>query len=394
MVLLLNNDDQARSVTGAEAIQALEDGLRQLAEGDAIRRPRIDNLIPTGRPGEFFNFSSMEGGSRRPGYYACRIRADVIAWPSDESGRRRRVTYAKHPGLDGGLVLLFSVDNAELRAILTDGYVQHLRVAASAAIGVKYLSRPDARTLGIIGSGGMARTFAKTFTAVRAIDTIRVFSQNQEHAEAFAAEAAGALNADVAVVRSAREAVWGADIVATATNSLSPVIEGEWLEPGMHVANCTSWELGLDACRRVDAVGLLLRRRPMSIKGYVDEGFAIRANAMSYAAGRPDELASIPSTSWDAQGIADRSQRYPRARYVDCIDWQTGEAYRRSAADEITTLAHEGHGTLEGDAGPSAGVQGVQFVSVGGCIYDGACRAGIGRELPSEYFLESYRIRF
>jgi len=131
----LDNQDQERSITAKEAIEALEDGIHQLARGDAIRRPRIDNLIPTRRSEEFFSFSSMEGGVREPGYYALRIKPDIISWPVI-NGMHRRVTYCYHPGLYGGLVFLYNVDNAELLAIMNDGYVQHLRVAATAAIGV------------------------------------------------------------------------------------------------------------------------------------------------------------------------------------------------------------------------------------------------------------------
>ena len=79
MALYLNNDDQRRAISLPEAIEAMERMLRQFARGDAIRRPRIDNFLPTTRADEFFCFSSMEGGSRAPGYYALRIKPDVIS---------------------------------------------------------------------------------------------------------------------------------------------------------------------------------------------------------------------------------------------------------------------------------------------------------------------------
>src|SRR5437868_2804601 len=104
MPLLLNNDEQAQCITMAEAIEALENGVRELARGDGVRRPRIDNLLPTARADEFFSFSSMEGGIRRPGYYALRIKPDIVSWPVVD-GMRRRLTYSHRPGLYGGLVL-------------------------------------------------------------------------------------------------------------------------------------------------------------------------------------------------------------------------------------------------------------------------------------------------
>ena len=67
MSLYLNNRDQGRSLQEIDAIDAMESTLRTFARGDAIRRPRIDNFLPTSRPDEFLCFSSMEGGSRAPG---------------------------------------------------------------------------------------------------------------------------------------------------------------------------------------------------------------------------------------------------------------------------------------------------------------------------------------
>jgi alanine dehydrogenase len=55
-------------------------------------------------------------------------------------------------------------------------------------------------------------------------------------------------------VASAREAVRGADILATCTDSMHPVIEGDWLEAGMHVVNVGPLDLGSDATARIDVV--------------------------------------------------------------------------------------------------------------------------------------------
>lgn len=387
MPLLLNNAEQDSLITPAAAIDALENGIRQMAAGDAIRRPRIDNLIPTRRPEEFFSFSSMEGGFRDPGYYALRIKPDIISWPVVH-GVRRRVTYNSRPGLFGGLVLLFSVDNAELLAILNDGFIQHLRIGASAAIGVRCLTDQTADTLAIIGSGGMARSFAECFAAVRPIREIRLFSPTRAHAEECARYIVERTGRKVTLSESAREAVRGAAIVGACTNAIEPVIEANWLEPGMHLANVTSWEFGADICSRIDVVGLLLHRTPVSVSKFVDDDFALRMNVMSYAAGQPHERAKIPTTSWDTQAIRDRENRYPNARYVDCMNWATGESYRRASATEITTLAHMSQGTLEGEAGPSAGIQGIQFSTIAGRIYEEARHRGLGTELPQEMFLQ------
>jgi alanine dehydrogenase len=386
MALFINNEQQAQLITAAESIEVLEEGIREMARGDALRSPRMDKLIPTSRPDEWFSFSSMEGGTRRPPYYALRIKPDIISWPWRD-GVRRRETYCVEPGLYGGLVFLFSVENAELLAIMNDGHIQHLRVAANGAIGSKYLARPDAQVVGMLGTGGMARSFAHCFKAVHDVKLIKVYSPNREHVRAYVDEMEQQLGCAVVPVESAEEATRGSQVVAACTNSMSPVIKGEWLEPGTHVTNVMSWELGPDVCARIDAAGLVIRRTAPISSGFVDDDFAVRMNVMSYAAGQLDERAQIPQSSWEAQGIKDRSNRYPNARYVDCVNWETGERYQRRP-DEITTLATQSFGVLEGEIGPSAGIQGIQFSTIGSRIYENAVRQGIGTELPREMFLQ------
>lgn len=380
MPLYLNNEDQAQCITPEEAIEALENGIRQFARGDAIRRPRIDNLLPTSRPDEFFCFSSMEGGIRTPGYYALRIKPDVYAWPVVD-GRVRETTYSGERGKFGGLVFLYRVDNAEFLAIMNDGYVQHMRVAATAALGMRYLSRPDSRIMGIYGSGGMARFFPLTARAVRRIERIQVYSPTRKRLEAYCKEMEAALGCEVVPMETPEAVARNADILCGCTNSIEPVVRPEWIRPGMHLNNVTHWEFDAETCGKIDAAGILARRTPMSIVGFVDDDFGLRLNVMSYAAGRPEERAKIP------EGRPNRN-RYPNARIVDCCNWQTGKPYRRERPDEITILANASYGTLEGDGATSAGIQGIQFASVAGRIYERARERGLGMALPREMFLQ------
>lgn len=388
MVLFLNNDVQAQLITSKNAISALLNGLHQFANGNAIRRPRIDNFIPTHRKEEFLCFSSMEGGIREPGYYALRIKPDIRAWPVT-NGVRRSVTYCSRPGLYGGLVFLFSGDNAELLAIMNDGYIQHLRVAAAAAIGVDSLAKKGSRVLGMIGSGGMSRSFADAFYAVRKLDEIKVYSPNHDHAETYAKEISDHLGIKVRVVSSAKDSVTGSDIVSTCTNSLQPVIRGEWLQPGMHVTSVNLAELGPDVDERIDVAGLFVKRKPVSIRGFVDDDFAFRFAVMSYAAGTREEREKIPMGTKDQHY---KIETYPKARIVECIDKETGKVrHGRSSEEEISTIVGHSLGLIEGDAGASAGIQGIQFASIGGAMYEEAQRKGLGMELPTEMFLQNIR---
>ena len=96
MAVFLNNDDQEKSVTPEAAMEALTHGIRQLARGDAMRRPRIDNLVPTENPENYFSLSSMEGGIRDPGYFAVRMKPDIYGWV-EQFGKRRETTSNRSP---------------------------------------------------------------------------------------------------------------------------------------------------------------------------------------------------------------------------------------------------------------------------------------------------------
>jgi alanine dehydrogenase len=265
---------------------------------------------------------------------------------------------------------------------MNDGFIQHMRVAASAALGMKYLSRLDSRVLGIIGSGGMARFFPLTASVVRRIERLLVYSPTRANLERYCQDMAEKLDCEIVPAHSTEEVVRGSDIVCACTTSMEPVMQPEWIQPGTHLNNVTHWELGPAVCSKVNSVGIYVRRRPVHIDGYLDDDFGIRLNVMSYTGGQPDERARVPV------GVPNRN-RYPNAQVVDCIDWETNEPFaQRRSRDEITILANASYGTLEGDVGNSAGIQGIQFSTIGGKIYERAKEQGLGQSFPLEMFLQ------
>jgi ornithine cyclodeaminase/alanine dehydrogenase-like protein (mu-crystallin family) len=380
MPLFLSNADQEQTITPADAIEAFENGVRQFARHDAIRRPRIDCFMPAAQPGEFFCFSSMEGTIRSPGYHALRIKPDIVSWPV-VNGSRRRVSYCSRPGLYGGLVFLFDLRNAELLAIMNDGFVQHVRVAASAALGIRYLSSPQSRVLGMIGSGGMARWFALSTAVVRPIERVQVYSPNRAHLHGYCNEMQAKLSCEIVAVDSPREAADEADILSLCTSSIQPVVPAESIRPGMHITNVTPHELSPEAYCKIEVVGLLVHRTPMDVGGLVDDDFGFLTDVMSYAGGQPEERRDIPVGSQNVN-------RYPNARIVDCCDWNTGEPYERERPTEITTLFNSSNGIVEGNGGGSSGMQGIQFATIAGRIYERALELGLGTNLPLEMFLQ------
>ena len=113
-------------------------------------------------------------------------------------------------------------------AIMDGRLITEMRTAAVSAAATNLLASPDAKILAILGSGVQARSHAEALGLVRQFEEIRVWSPTKEHTKQFAEEIGG-------TAVSAEEAVRGADVVVTVTNSKTPVLNGLWLKPGCHV---------------------------------------------------------------------------------------------------------------------------------------------------------------
>ena len=113
-------------------------------------------------------------------------------------------------------------------AVMDGRLITEMRTAAVSAVATNLLASPDAKILAILGSGVQAHSHAEALRLVRQFQEIRVCSPTREHAERFAKEIS-------AKAMSAEEAVRGADVVVTATNSKTPVLKGSWLTSGCHV---------------------------------------------------------------------------------------------------------------------------------------------------------------
>ena len=133
-------------------------------------------------------------------------------------------------GIPTHMATIFLVDpetGAPL-AIMDGRLITEMRTAAVSAAATKLLAPPDAKILAVLGSGVQARSHVEALRLVRQFEEIRVWSSTQKHAKQFAEEIGG-------TAVSAEEAVCGADVVVTVTNSKTPVLKGSWLKRGSHV---------------------------------------------------------------------------------------------------------------------------------------------------------------
>jgi ornithine cyclodeaminase/alanine dehydrogenase-like protein (mu-crystallin family) len=278
--------------------------------------------------------------------------------------------YCTRMGRYCGLILLTSVETGEPLAFIHDGVLQHMRVGADGGIGVKYMANDDAEVVGMLGSGGMARTHMQALTRVRNIKKLQVFSPTKENRDAFCREMARTYDIEVTACDRPEDIYTGAHIVAALTDSAVPVLNGSLLEKGSHIINIGGSGVPDEASmKRVDRY-LRFGDAPAPIGA---PALPIDAEHIAWEA--------RPSAAKYGDGRRGRKRAHGVMlpdRRVTLADLASGKAKGRTSADQIT-WSERGN------------LQGAQFYAVAGRVYEAAKRAGLGHELPIDLFLQDVR---
>jgi alanine dehydrogenase len=233
------------------------------------------------------------------------------------------------------LLLLFDDEDGSPLAIMDAVYVTAVRTAAGAAIATEALARPDARRVGMLGTGTLAwySVLAHRILCPQ-LDVLTVYSRSAERREALARRVEGELGIEARAVSTVEDAVEGADVIVTATNAPEPVLLAEHLRPGQHVcAIGIRSEIAADAIARCRVIG---DGRDEAV-GDGKFSTAIAAGTVSESdigpelslvlAGRePGRIAPDTITLFDSSGVA--IQDVVCARH----------AWERAEADDIGTI--------------------------------------------------------
>jgi len=345
-------------------IDALEQSYRDLARGEAVCRPRIDVRIPTSDPSRTYQWGTMEGGAAG-GYFAIRLKSDVV-FEREHAGRVTHEKYCSRPGLYCGLVFLTRVETGEPVAILNDGVLQHMRVGADGAIGVRHVAKENARVVGMLGSGGMARAHVEALLCVRPVERLQVFSPTRANREAFARQMRAKHGLEVRVCDAPEDVYRGADIVAAVTDSAAPVLDGRLLEPGTHVINVGGG--GRPDASTLERIDVYLRfgstPPPAGSTHAFDEEY------LTWAARPSATLASRKKARGHGVILPERM--------VTLAELLEG---RKAGRTSDAQVSYSERGNL----------QGAQFYAVAGRVYEAAKAAGLGREVPTGWFLQDIR---
>jgi ornithine cyclodeaminase len=134
-----------------------------------------------------------------------------------------------------GLVALFDAETG--RALMTgDGAaLTYRKTAADSALGADFLARRDARTLLVVGAGGLAPHIAEAHLAIRpSLERVLIWNRTAATAKTLVARLRN-LPAIVEAVGDLDKATPRADIISSVTMAKSPLVKGALLKPGTHL---------------------------------------------------------------------------------------------------------------------------------------------------------------
>jgi len=223
--LLLSDHDVRALLPMAECIDAMEGALRSVAEGNAVLPLRtVVRLANTHNA--FATMPAILGAGR-----TASIGAKVITvFPGNDA-----TPYDSHIGV----VLLFDAEYGTLQAIADASSITAIRTAAVSGLATRVLANAEASDLAILGAGVLAMPHLDAICAVRPIRRVRIWSRSgsarDSRAQTFATRARETRNVDVVVCDDVESAVSHAHVICTITSSRTPILEGRWLTPGVHI---------------------------------------------------------------------------------------------------------------------------------------------------------------
>lgn len=224
-MVVLSRHDVEQLLTMSDALAAVEEGFRQLAQGNVVMPQRAATPIAPYN-GLHLSMPAFVGGA----IGALTIKIVTV--------------YGDNPAQHGlptiqGLLLVHDAQTGQVLAMMDAEHLTATRTGAASGVATRYLARTEAETVTLFGAGALGPGQLAAVCAVRPIRRAYVVTRTGEKDTAFCKQMAKELNIEVIATRGsplgAQHAITHADIICTATNSPLPLFPGEWVRPGTHI---------------------------------------------------------------------------------------------------------------------------------------------------------------
>jgi ornithine cyclodeaminase/alanine dehydrogenase-like protein (mu-crystallin family) len=219
MVRVLTDEDVRRLLDAPTAVTWMRSALLEAHAGRLVTPARVQTELGSGRL--VFTTGALAG-----------------EW----FGYRSYDTFPASPGQQ--LVVVHDWQTGLVHGLAAGKELGPRRVGAIGGVAADELANPEARTLGLVGTGVQAWNQLWAISAVRDLAEVRVFSRDAARRAEFADRARTELGLASRAVDSARVAVEGADLVVLATSSSSPVIDSDWVGAGAYLTTLGPKQVG------------------------------------------------------------------------------------------------------------------------------------------------------
>ncbi len=185
---------------------------------DVPQRTHYEVDVPDGTPGTLLLMPAWQPGSG--------LGVKIATVFPDNAQLGKPVVFASY--------LLMSAETGIPVAMLDGTELTLRRTAAASALASSFLSREDANSLLMVGTGNLAPHLIAAHATVRSIREVRIWGRRMDVARQLAETLADA-EFSVTVAEDLESAAREADIISCATLATEPLIVGEWLSAGQHI---------------------------------------------------------------------------------------------------------------------------------------------------------------
>ena len=228
-MLVLSRHDVEQLLTMTDTLAAVEEGFRQLAQGNVVMPQRAATQIAP-HNGLHLSMPAFVGGD------IGALTIKIVTTYGDNLA---------HYGLPTiqGVLLVHDAKTGQVVAMMDAEHLTAMRTGAASGVATQYLARPDAETVVLFGAGALGPGQLAAVCAVRPIRRAYVITRTGDKDIDFCQQMTNRLGIEVHATpfdiaqgkRNTQHAITQADIICTATNSPTPLFPGGWVRPGTHI---------------------------------------------------------------------------------------------------------------------------------------------------------------
>lgn len=222
MSVLILTENELRECVGldVEALSAVQDAFTWLAEGRAVMPPIMHIEIEDNNGDVDIKSAYVKGLDS----FAVKLGSGFFDNP------KRGLPSSS------AMMVLMSAKTGFCEAVLLDnGYLTDVRTGLAGAVAARFLAPEQVDTVGVIGAGAQARYQIESLKLVREFRRVLVAGRTPERAQGYAEEMTDKLGTEVAVAESLEQLMRESQVVVSTTSSRQPLVQAEWLHPGLHI---------------------------------------------------------------------------------------------------------------------------------------------------------------